>query len=183
MKTFTPLRALTLTLALVSGLVGCAKDDDERRDDLRQNQIQNGTYKSDNCYTNKQETQLALGTPRFSLGMLTINENGTGTGQYTVYSDPACTQLVGTLEEATKNQTFAQVTVVSIDGVSVLRLVQDGSILNPTWWIPANVSSSGYSLDVNFADGESGPYLGEPSPTDVASFKANPGQGVAFSKQ
>jgi len=159
---------------------GCWLDDkknDARTTDLSQNEIQPGTYRAQRCYKNKQETVLAAGD-RWSLADVTFNANNTGSMIYTVYSDASCTTAV-----ASKTLNFTETTIGEVDGVKVFRLVQDGTVLNPTWWVPANISNGGYSFDVDFTDGESGAYLGEPSPTDVADFKGNPGQGVEFKRQ
>ncbi|MBS1964047.1 MAG: hypothetical protein JST04_17675 [Bdellovibrionales bacterium] len=165
--------ALVLTsLVLALGLIGCREDDAVRAHELSQNDIAPGTYKSQRCYKNKLES---VGSDRWSRGEITFNDNHTGSGHYTIFSDSNCATPTGD-----KSFSFKAINVVIIDGVTVLKLDQDGIVVDPTWYVPANASDHGYSLDVDYTDGESGPYLFEPTPTDVASFKTNPGQGVAF---
>ena len=173
-------RSVLASLAIMISLTGCFLDDkkdDKRTEQLNENLIQPGTYRAVRCYKNKQETVLAAGD-RWSLADVTFNSNNTGSMTYTVYSDATCTTAV-----SSKTLNFTETTIGEVDSVKVFRLVQDGTVLNPTWWVPAKATGDGYSFDVDFTDGESGAYLGEPSPTDVADFKGNPGQGVEFKRQ
>jgi hypothetical protein len=169
--------ALLLTsFCLVLALTGCRNDDENRATDLGQGDVHPGTYNSTRCFKNRLES--AVGSDVWSTAELTFNEDHTGSGHYATYSDANCATKTGD-----KSFTFATISTVSVDNVTVIKLDQSGTVLNPTWYIPANVSDHGYSFDVDYTDGESGPYLFEPTPTQVSDFAANPGQGVAFDKQ
>ncbi len=174
-KKMSPLLLLSV-IGLLSVGVGC-NDDEKRADSFQQKQIVPGTYTSQRCFMNKIETQTAMAN-RYSQAQLTFNADGTGSGHYSIYNDAACATVTGD-----QNFTFSSVTLVDIGGASVIRLQQSGTVVNPTWWIPANLSDGGYSLDTDFTDGESGAYLFEPTPTQLTSFMQNPGQGVAYKKQ
>lgn len=165
-----------VALSLTALMTGCGKDDEDRREAFEQNQLEPGTFASERCFKNKIETQVTVGVDRFSTARLTFNADGTGSGSYGVFSDAGCTALV-----ATRDFIFSQVTIGPLNGATVMRLNQSGA--GPVWWIPMNLAGGGYSLDVDFTDGESGPYLVEPSAAEMSSFIANPGQGVAFTKE
>lgn len=173
MKKHLVLSLVSVTLALA--LTGCRDDDKDRAIDLGQNDIHTGTYKSSRCFKNRLES---VGADTWSTAELTFNDDHTGSGHYATYSDAACTVKTGD-----KSFTFSSISVLTVGTVTVLKLDQSGQVVNPTWYIPANASDNGYSFDVDYTDGESGPYLFEPSGAQVADFAANPGQGVAFDKQ
>jgi hypothetical protein len=167
---------LFTSLSLALALTGCRNDDTNRATDLAQGDIHAGTYSSTRCFKNRLES--AVGSDVWSRAELTFNEDHTGSGHYATFSDAGCTVKTGD-----KSFTFATISTVSVNNVTLFKLDQSGTVLNPTWYIPANVSDHGYSFDLDYTDGESGPYLFEPSGAQVADFAANPGQGVAFDKQ
>lgn len=136
-----------------------------------------GTYNSERCFLNKLET-LAAGQNRFSTATLIFNADLTGSGHFTTFSDATCTAL---LSDTTFN--LSNVAETTIGGVGVISFLQTGTVLNPTWWIPALLSSTGYLFDVDFTDGESGPYITQPTPAQVSSFGQNSAQGVPFRRQ
>ena len=167
------LSTLAFAFTMAGIFAGCGKDEDLERK-FSQLQIQPGMYASERCFMNKLETQ-AAGTNRYSLAQITFNADGTGSGHYTNFTDPTCMTMI-----SDQTFTFNELGMSAIGGAVVVHFKQTGTVLNPTWWIPVNLSSTGYSMDVDFTDGESGPYIIEPSDADVASFVANPGQGVSF---
>jgi len=180
--------ALSLTaLTLAFGLTGC-KSDEVRGEQLAQNNsIQDGTYVASRCYQNGIETTAALGSARYTKGSITFNTNGTGSASYVVYTDAACTVLSGANPAAsTRNLTLSSVTATKIDNVSVIKLDQNGTAGLVSWWIPANgAANNGYAFDVDAAvpNHTPGPFLFEPTPTQVQAFGANPSIGVTFTKQ
>jgi hypothetical protein len=173
-RALAPLALAFVSLSLVGS--GCWLDsNDDVQSSFEQNQIRPGTYSSERCFMNKIESQTS-GSARYSMATLVFNDDHTtGSGHYVTFTDAACTAQV-----SDTTFTFKDSSQVSIGGVAVIKFTQSGNVVNPTWWIPANVSNTGYSFDVDFTDGESGPYVFEPSPTDLSSFGQNPGQGVSF---
>jgi hypothetical protein len=178
MKKPLVLSALTLSVAAFA----CNGSDNNRATDLNQGLVQAGTYQSQHCFKNRIETDLALGAARYSNATITFNADNTGSAVFSTFTDAAC-QVPTTGSSAVENLTFSSVSAVSDNGVNLIKLEQSGTVLNPTWYIPANISDGGYSLDVDYTDGESGPYIALPSGAQVADFGRNPGQGVSFKKQ
>ena len=174
----TKMTALALTAIILSfAAAGCDDDEEQRSDSLSQLTLEQGTYASDRCYKNRVATQLAA-ADRWSFGDITFNTDGTGSAHYTVYSDANCTTQVDDV-----NVTFPHVSVVTIGSVQVVRAEQDATIVDPIWWIPLTTADGGYNFDVDYTDGQSGPYLIEPSVADLEDYRTNTAQGVTFEKQ
>lgn len=176
MSRMTALALSTLILSVAA--VGC--DDDDGGGAITQSltelRLDPGVYRSDRCYINRVETQLAT-TDRWSIAEFTFNEDGTGAANYSVYSDSNCTNLLGEVDAE-----FSDVSVTRIGSVDVIRAEQDATVVAPIWWIPVRQVTQGYSFDVDFTDRESGPYLIEPSVADLESFRVNGDQGVTFQR-
>lgn len=156
---------------------GCDDDEAQRSESLQQLSLESGTYTSDRCYLNKISTELS-GQNLYSFSDITFNPDGTGHAHFTAYSDANCTTLVS---EETVN--FQSVSVAMIGSVKVVRLEQDAVAINPVWWLPIHVTNDGYAFDVDYADGESGPYIFEPSVAALESFRTDPEQAVSYTKQ
>jgi hypothetical protein len=170
-------RIALATFALSVTALGCGHDDNVTKA-FNQKEIQSGTYSSERCFLNKIETEVALGAKRWSMATLVFNDDHTGSGHFVTFTDAACTAQV-----SDSTFTFNNASQESIGGVAVIKFHQTGTVINPDWWLPNNLSDHGYSFDVDFTDGESGPYIVEPTPTQLTSFGANPGQGVSFKRQ
>ncbi len=163
----------TAAVIVCLGAFGCGKAEDIKREEsFKQLQLEPGTYRSERCFKNK----VNPGT-QYATADVTFNGDGTGSAQYQLFSDAGCTVRTG--DQAL---TFSEVAITPIGGVNVIRVKQNAPVVDPVWWVPAALSDGGYSLDVDHTDGESGPYFLEPSEADLASFRANAGQGVAFKK-
>lgn len=171
--TIFTLAALTLSFAAS----GCDDDEEQRTESLQQLTLEHGTYTSDRCYMNKIATELASQN-LYSFSDITFNPDGTGSAHFTVYSDANCTTKV-----SEENVAFLNVSVVMIGSVHVVRLEQDAVAINPVWWLPIHVTNDGYAFDVDYADGESGPYIFEPSVAALESFRTDPAQAVSYTKQ
>ncbi len=171
-----PLVLISLTFSAL--IVGCGKENSKViQGQLDNNQITPGTYTSERCFLNKIETQTTLQN-KWSKATIVFNNDLTGSGHFVTFTDAACTAQV-----SDTTFTFSGAKVNRIGGVAVISFTQSGTVVNPTWWIPANVSDTGYSFDVDFTDGESGPYIVEPTPTQLSGFAQNPQDGVSFKKQ
>lgn len=173
MKFIAP-RPLSLFAVVVClAAFGCGKKDQiERAKKFEQLELVAGVYRSEKCFMNK-----FAPINKYATADVTFNGDGTGSASYQNFSDAGCTVKTGD-----ENLTFSEVSITPIAGVNVIRVKQNAPVVDPIWWIPVNLSQPGYSLDVDHTDGESGPYIIEPSEADLSSFKADPGQGVSFKK-
>jgi hypothetical protein len=177
----TNLKTLLVSSIVAIAAFGCGKDDPvsnaRRQGQLQDNKLVSGSYKSERCFLNKIETQTNLQN-RWSIATFTFNDDGTGNVVSSNYSDATCTTLV-----ETETTNFAGIQVLDLGGVKVIRMPSTGATINPTFYVPVAEADGGYSLDVDFTDGQSGAYIVEPSGADLDSFRQNPGQGVAFKRQ
>lgn len=141
-------------------------------------QIEAGTYKID-CFLNRPATQ-GSSTDIYTTSTMTLLENGTGTNDYVLYSDESCTTPM-----MSGSTTIVSYSTIQIDGINVLFFDQDDGSSRMDIWIPYSyVNGNKWVVDVDFKDGNSGPYLVEPTPSELSEFKNDPiAEGINFTQQ
>ena len=141
-----------------------------------------GRFLSNYCFLNKLASA-GFGSDVYSKANLQFNSDGTGKNEYKLYNDDTCTSLAMMGENNfthTISQTYGNIALIQVD--------QENDPADPTdvtrYWLPAVIQESGYLIDIDFRDGNSGPYLTEPTETEIADFAADvQNEGVLFSRE
>lgn len=157
-------------------LTSCGKSSDSTPAESNipgiQSQLGAGSF-SVPCFQNKLASQ-GIGSTIYSKSTMTFNLDGTGSNDFELYDDAACTNLL-----ASGTVAVLHYETILIDGQQILLMDQDdgGSVMRI--WIPYFKSQSAIYFDVDFSDGESGPFISEPTPAEFQGFQQNPaGEGV-----
>ena len=129
------------------------------------------------CFQNKLASQ-GIGITIYSKATLTLGANAMGSNFFELYDDAACTNLL-----ANGTVLVNHYETVLVNGEFVLKMEQDDGNSIMSLWIGYKQLGNAYFLDLNFSDGESGPYLAEPTTQELSQFAADPaGQGILIQK-
>ncbi len=120
------------------------------------------------CFHNKLASQ-GIGVTIYSKAVITLNEDATGSNAYELFDDVACSHL---LDSGTVLITHYE--TVLVDENQVLIMDQDDGGSTTRLWIGYKQEANYYYLDLDFSDGESGPYLAEPTSAELSIFMAAP---------
>lgn len=175
----------TLTLCFLLA-TGCSKDDSKSNGNPASNTETaaaklEGAYQSTKCFKNQSASQ-GMGQNIYTQAKMTFQADLSGSVEFHLYSDQACTQLLG----SGTNNIQAELERSTGD-VQIMKFTQTDPS-NPgssqIYWLGMHLTTNGAYIDI---DGERsgvvGPYLSVPSDQDIADFIANPTQiGIFFSK-
>ncbi len=140
-----------------------------------------GTFGPSRCFLNKLATE-GIGVAVYTIASMEFRADGTGTNTFELFFDSDCaTSVMNGAVEITYTMSRAA------NGVILLQVDQLNDPSDPSsnvhMWIPAVLAADGFRIDVDHADGESGPYLTEPTTAELADFVANPAvQGVFLAR-
>jgi hypothetical protein len=138
-----------------------------------------GKFVGETCFKNKLASQ-GFGQDIYTIASIRFNEDGTGLSEYSLYADSDCATLPQSGEAP-----FHYEIEKTENGISVIRIEQLNDPNDPSsvmiFWYVGMVTPAGYYLDVDDANGDSGPYVSEPSDEEVSAFAELPlEKGVFF---
>jgi hypothetical protein len=159
-------------------LIACGHDSNsgsekpKPQQDSQQADLDAGTY-AIACFYNKLASQ-GIGTDVYSKSTMTLNSDGTGSNFFELFSDADCTVSLTSGTVA-----ILEYKTVTVDDERVFLMKQDDGNGPMDLWIGYKSFGGNFYFDVDFRDGEAGPYLSEPSASELAEFMADPqGQGI-----
>lgn len=120
------------------------------------------------CFLNKFASE-GFGSDIYSKATLKLNGNGTGSNDFELFDDAACTNMLGSGTVIVKHYD-----TVLVGDTPVLEMVQDDGFSEMQLWIGYAQVSSSYYIDLDFSDGESGPYLTVPTTAELNEFTVSP---------
>lgn len=160
-------------------LISCGSKDSKDKSapiQLPQAFLSEGTH-SVPCFLNRPASE-GMGSSVYTIASITLASDHTGSNQFALYSDASCTSLLGSGTVAILSWEN-----VKVGATDVLRMVQDDGSGPMEVWIPYARIGSNYYMDVDFTDGESGPYLSLPTEPQIAEFALDPAsEGVLLSE-
>lgn len=120
------------------------------------------------CFFNKLASQ-GNGQDIYTKATLNLNADATGTNDFELYDDAACTNLMlsGTVA-------IVHYETVTVGESPVLMMIQNDGNGEMQIWIPYAQVGTNYFIDVDFTDGESGPYTALPTEQEIAEFVTSP---------
>ncbi len=126
-----------------------------------------GTY-SVPCFENKTASQ-GFGSQVYSKATMILGSDGAGSNAFEIYSDIGCSTILanGTVQ-------ILHYETVSVNGEKILLMDQDDGSGVMRIWIPYKSQNSTLYFDLDFSDGESGPYLAEPTASEILEFMTGP---------
>ncbi len=145
-----------------------------------------GTFRSTGCFLNRLATQGA-GQNVYSRATIEFRENGTGTTSFELSDVADCSNIVqaGQADFAFEEKRFV---ATAAGPALVVQVDQQNDPSDPSniirYYLVAVVEQRGYTIDIDFTDGQSGPYLTDPTPTELSEFAVDPrGEGLLFERQ
>lgn len=120
------------------------------------------------CFKNKIASQ-AIGIEIFTKNTLHLNADNTGTNDFNLYDDSSCTNLLASGTVMIKNYK-----TILISGNAVLEMLQDDGNAEMQLWIPYTQVDAKYYIDLDYQDGQSGPYLNIPIQSEIEEFTTSP---------
>src|SRR5690606_20375646 len=129
------------------------------------------------CFLNKLASE-GVGMDVYTKAEMILHSDGTGSNHFELYDDAGCTNMLadGIVDILSYEK-------IKVGQTQVLKMRQDDGHSVMDIWIPYKIVGTGIYFDLDFTDGESGPYLSEPGVSEIADFEADPsGQGVSALK-
>lgn len=141
-----------------------------------------GRFSSEYCFLNKLASQ-GMGIDVYTRAALTFNADGTGKSEFRLYGDAACAIELGAGEATTTYSISHRYGDVAVFQVDQLNDPSDPSSVI-RYWIPALIAADGLTIDIDYRDGDSAPYVAEPAESDLAAFIADPrSRGVLYARE
>ncbi len=142
-----------------------------------------GHYVGQRCFLNKSASE-GFGAPVYTMAEMRFDEKGIGTNDFKLYLDEDCSDPPALEGSVNLVITYEK----SLGNVLVFKFVQEDPAVEDdepqTFFITGVRDGNDYMLDVDFADGESGPYFTMPTEGEVQAFGNSPlSQGVRFKAQ
>lgn len=145
-----------------------------------------GTFRSTGCFLNKLATQ-GMGHNVYSRATIEFRENGTGTTSFELSDVADCSNIVqaGQADFAYEEKRFV---ATAAGPALVVQVDQQNDPSDPSdilrYYLVAVVEQRGYTIDIDFTDGQSGPYLTDPTPSDLSDYALDPrSRGTLFERQ
>lgn len=145
-----------------------------------------GTFKSTGCFLNKLASQ-GTGQNVYSRATIEFRENGTGTTSFELSDVADCSNILqaGQADFAYEEKRFV---TTAAGPALVVQVDQQNDPSDPSniirYYLVAVVEQRGYTIDIDFADGQSGPYLTDPTPAELSEFALDPRtEGMLFERQ